>query len=103
MDKVELEETLMPKRLWIALCLFVSLTSFAQSPRESASENRRGADAAGDLCDGLRSIHAARLRGPRARLPAQAFRPRAIPESSRLRPIEPRTRRVQPPTGPAAR
>jgi len=28
----------MPKRLWIALCLFVSLTSFAQSPRESATE-----------------------------------------------------------------
>src|SRR5215470_16467126 len=33
------EETLMPKRLWIALCVFVSLTSFAQSPRESASIN----------------------------------------------------------------
>jgi glyoxylase-like metal-dependent hydrolase (beta-lactamase superfamily II) len=28
----------MPKRLWIALCLFVSLTAFAQSPRQSASE-----------------------------------------------------------------
>ncbi len=27
----------MPKRLWIALCLFVSLTSFAQSPHESAT------------------------------------------------------------------
>src|SRR5262245_64167224 len=28
----------MPKRLWIGLCLFVSLTTFAQSPRESATE-----------------------------------------------------------------
>jgi glyoxylase-like metal-dependent hydrolase (beta-lactamase superfamily II) len=27
----------MPKRLWVALCLFVSLTSFAQSPHESVT------------------------------------------------------------------
>src|SRR5215467_6180766 len=32
------KETHMPKRLWIALCLFVSLTAFAQSPQESPSE-----------------------------------------------------------------
>ena len=55
----------MPKRLWIALCLFVSLTSFAQSPHESATGKsyararevlEAGIKAMGGL-DALRSVN----------------------------------------------
>jgi len=55
----------MPKRLCIALCLFVSLTSFAQSPHESATGKsyararevlEAGIKAMGGL-DALRSVN----------------------------------------------
>src|SRR5262245_24418180 len=55
----------MPKRLWIAVCLFVSLTAFAQSPQGSVSEKsyararevlEAGIKAMGGL-DALRAIN----------------------------------------------
>src|SRR5262249_45846495 len=36
--RLRIKETLMSKRLWIALCLFAPLIVFAQSPRESESQ-----------------------------------------------------------------
>ena len=48
-------------------------------------DRRRRADAGRRLRDGLRPVRAARVRGPRARLPAQAVRPRPLPGRAQAR------------------